>query len=66
MVSDSLEIARVLISEIWRFLTSWKIPGFNFTPAQLILFIVLFPIILSTIFSIFSVSPRGRDRSSGD
>lgn len=56
MTSDALEIARVLISEIWRFLTSWYIPGTNITPAAFICFWLLFPIILSTVFSILSIS----------
>lgn len=56
MASDVILIMRTIITEIWRFLTSWYIPGFNFTPAQLIMFILLFPVIINAVFAILSVN----------
>ena len=56
MINDAVTLLQAFIEAMWMFFTSWKIPGFNFTPAQFILFIILFPIILNTVFAILSVT----------
>lgn len=56
MTNDALTFMGVIISEFWRFLTSWYIPGFFFTPAQFIMFIMIFPLILRTVSDILTVS----------
>lgn len=41
MTSDGYAIVTTLFSEVWRFFTSWNIPGTNTTPAAWFMFIMV-------------------------
>lgn len=56
MSNDAFTLMQSIITELWRFCTSWRVPGFNFTPAQLLMFSLLFPVILRFVFDLLAVS----------
>ena len=66
MSEDAFALMQSLIVNIWRFMTSWKVPGFNFTPAQLLMFSLLFPVILRFVFDFLSVSVDTHQYSDND
>lgn len=49
MTADAIMIVEFLFSAIWRFFTSWYIPGTNVTPAAMAFFLLLSAFVLRTL-----------------
>lgn len=56
MAAEMLDLLQVFIAGIWTIMTSWHIPGTNFTPAQLLFFLLIAPVILHFVFDLLSVT----------
>lgn len=62
-----IELMRCIIDNMWLLATGWKLPGINITPAQGIMFILLFQLVLRFVFSLlnFSTMAFGDDPGRG-
>lgn len=56
MDSRGLQLMRLIITQSWRLFTEWKLPVVNFTPASLLFFITLFPMIVALLKSILTLT----------
>lgn len=59
MSSDFIEILMYFPSMIWSLLTSFRIPGLNFTPAVLIFGVLSFGLAIKFISGILEITTRG-------
>lgn len=63
MTETALKLTKCILTQMWAFATSWKLPGINLTPAQCIMFILMFGTVLRFAFSLlnFSVMEFGHE-----
>lgn len=54
MSANAMTFFELIISSMWKLFTGWQFPGLGFTPAQLFGFVLLFPLVVSFVYSIFS------------
>lgn len=55
---ESTRIAlKGIIDNMWTLVTGWHLPGFDFTPAMLGFFVLLFPVIIWFISNLLSMTP---------
>lgn len=62
MTTDGFLILKTLISECWRFFTSWHYPGTHASPGEMGLFILT----VYVSFKFFKRVGRVEDSSAGD
>nr|DAM04774.1 MAG TPA: hypothetical protein [Inoviridae sp.] len=70
MTSDAIRFYLGYIPQIWKFFTSWSIPGTDFTPAALCFFVLSVGLVIRTFKRLTSVpdasfgSSNSRSKSS--
>lgn len=55
MTNDAKLVVQCLFETIWRFFTSWYIPGTNVTPATMALFLLLTALALRFLFRLLGM-----------
>lgn len=56
MSTNAMTFMELIVSSLWKLMTGWHLPGLGFTPAQFFAFVMLFPLIVSFVYSILSGS----------
>lgn len=56
MSADAISFLQWFFENIWKFFTSWKIPGTGVTPAGWLLFLVVAPLVLLLIQKFLGLS----------
>lgn len=70
MTSDAIKFYLGYIPQIWKFFTSWSIPGTNVTPASMCFFVLAIGLVIRTFKRLTSVpdasfgSSNSRSKSS--
>lgn len=70
MTSDAIQFYLGYIPQIWKFFTSWSIPGTNVTPAAMCFFVLAVGLVIRTFKRLTSVpdasfgSSNSRSKSS--
>lgn len=54
MSENAMTFFELIVSSMWKLMTGWHLPGLGFTPAQFFGFVLLFPLVVSFVYSILS------------
>lgn len=70
MSENAMTFFELIVSSMWKLMTGWQLPGLGFTPAQFFAFVLLFPLVVSFVYSILSgavnTNVRGDKKYSKD